>query len=63
MHTGFRLEHLTDRDRLEDPGVDGSVRLKWVFKKRDEVMDFIDVAQERNRWWALVDGVMNIRVP
>jgi hypothetical protein len=27
------------------------------------VMDWIGLAQERNRWWALVNAVMNIRVP
>jgi hypothetical protein len=26
-------------------------------------MDWIDLAQDRNRWWALVKKVMNIRVP
>jgi hypothetical protein len=26
-------------------------------------MDWIDVAQERDRWWALVNAVMNLRVP
>ena len=31
-----------------------------------EGMDWIDVAQDRDRWWALVDAVdavMNLRVP
>ena len=28
-----------------------------------EGMDWIDLAQDRDRWWALVNGVMNIRVP
>jgi hypothetical protein len=27
------------------------------------VMDWIDVAQDRNRWRALVNGVMNLPVP
>ena len=27
-----------------------------------EVMDWIDVAQDRDRWWALVKAVMNIRI-
>ena len=26
-------------------------------------MDWIDVAQERDRWWALVNAVVNLRVP
>jgi hypothetical protein len=26
-------------------------------------MDWIDVAQDRDRWWALVNVVMNLRVP
>ena len=25
-------------------------------------MDWIDVAENRNRWWALVGAVMNLRV-
>jgi hypothetical protein len=26
-------------------------------------MDWIDVAQDRDRWWTLVSAVMNLRVP
>jgi hypothetical protein len=26
-------------------------------------MDWIDQAQNRDRWWALVKAVMNLRVP
>jgi hypothetical protein len=26
-------------------------------------MDWIDTAQDRHRWWALVNEVMNIQVP
>ena len=25
--------------------------------------DWIDLAQDRDRWWILVDAVMNLRVP
>jgi len=26
-------------------------------------MDWIDLTEDRERWWALVDMIMNIRVP
>ena len=29
---------------------------------RLEGIDWIEVAQDRNRWWALVNAVMNLRV-
>ena len=27
------------------------------------VMDWIDLAQDRDRWWGLVNAVMNLQVP
>jgi hypothetical protein len=32
---------------LEVPGIDGRIILKWIFRKRDGGMDWIDVAQDR----------------
>jgi hypothetical protein len=47
---------------LEDPGVDGWIILKWIFKRVEGGIDWIDVAQDRDRWRALVNTVMNLWV-
>jgi len=37
VHTGFWWGNLRERDHLENPGVDGSVILTWIFRKWDGV--------------------------
>jgi hypothetical protein len=49
-------------DHLGDPGVDGRIILKWIFKTWDGGMDWIELAQYRDRWRALVNAVTNLRV-
>jgi hypothetical protein len=53
---------LKEDDHLGDPGVDGRI-LKWIFKKWDGGMDWIELAQDRDRCRTLVNAVMNLRVP
>ena len=49
MHTGFERGNLRKGNHLEDPGVDGRVILKWTFERLDEGIDWIDLAQDRDR--------------
>ena len=48
---------------MGDPGVDGRIILRWTFRKWDKGTEWIELAQDRDSWRALVDAVMNIRVP
>jgi len=34
---------IRERDHLEELGVDGRIILKWIFKKCEEGMSYIDV--------------------
>jgi hypothetical protein len=54
---------MRERDHFEDPGVDGRIILRFVFKKWYMVAwtGFIWL-RIRDRWRALVNGVMNLRV-
>jgi hypothetical protein len=50
---------------LEDPGVDRRIILKWIFKKWDEMAwpGLIWLRIGTGGGWALVNTVMNLRVP
>ena len=48
----------------------GKPRSRWEYNIKMDLqemecrdMDWIDVAQDRDRWWALVNAVMNLLVP
>jgi hypothetical protein len=63
LHTGFWWGDQWEGDHLGDPGIDERIILKWIFKTWDGVMDWIELAQDRDRWRALLNEVMNLRVP
>ena len=53
-----------ERDHLEDPGIDWRIILRWIFSMWDVgSWAGLDLAQDRDRWRALVNAVMNLRVP
>jgi hypothetical protein len=55
---------MRERDRWGDPGVDGRIMLRWIFKKCGcGCEDWIGLAQDRDSWRALVSAVMNLWVP
>jgi len=62
VHTVFWRGNLRERDHLEDPGVDGKIILTWIFRQWDEGggawTGLIWL-----RWRALLNAVMNLRVP
>jgi hypothetical protein len=48
---------------LGDPGVDGRIILRWIFRKLEGgCMDWMELAQDRDRWRALVSKAKNLRV-
>jgi len=55
--------NLRERDHSEGPAVDGRILFKWVVKNWVGGMDWIYLAQDRDRWRALMNAVMNLRVP
>ena len=64
VYTGLWWGNLKERDHLED------LRRRWednIMMALQEVVcgstDWIELAQDRDRWRALVNAVMNIRVP
>jgi hypothetical protein len=63
MHTGFWWGNLRERDHWGEPGVERIIILKLTFKKRDGDTNWIELAQDRGRWQALVNAVMNLWVP
>jgi len=61
--TGFLWGILGERDHWEDPDVDGRIILRWIFRKWDGGMDWIELAQDRKRCRALVNAVTKLLVP
>jgi hypothetical protein len=46
VHTGSWSGELREGNHLEDPGGDGRIILKWIFKKCNGGLDWVDLAQD-----------------
>jgi hypothetical protein len=49
VHAEFWWGNMSERDHLKVPGLDGRIILRWIFMKRNGGMDWIDLAQDRDR--------------
>jgi hypothetical protein len=47
---------------LKDQGVDGRMGSKWTLGRLAGGVEWIHLAQDRGRWRAVVNAVMNLRV-
>jgi len=52
-----------ERAHWGDPDIDGRIILICIFGKVRGAGDWMELAQDRDRWWALVNTVMKFRVP
>jgi len=55
--------NVKERDHVEQVSVYGRIILKWIIKIVWEGVDRIQVAQDRDKWWALENTIMNLWVP
>ena len=59
----FWWGNLKERDHWGDQDVDGRIILRWIFEEVGRGYgDWMELAENRDRWRALVSTVMNFRV-
>ena len=57
------MGEVCEKENLKDPSMDGKLILKFILNKQDGDVHWIDLAQDRDKWRAPVNKVMNLRVP
>jgi hypothetical protein len=58
----FSWESPKEGDHLEDQGVDGKMESELILGRLAGGAEWIQFAQDRGRWRAVVNAVMNLRV-
>jgi len=62
--TGFWWGNLKERDKWGGTDAEGEDNIKMDLQEVGRVCgDWMELTQDRDRWWALVSTVMNLRVP
>ena len=62
MGVGLWMGNLKDRDHLQDSDLEWRIILRWIIKKWNGSIDWVNLAQDRDRWRALVNSIMNLLV-
>ena len=61
-YTGFWRGNVRGRDHLGDPGIDGRIIFRWIFRKWNVWgLDWMELAEDRDSWRAVMNAVMNLR--
>jgi hypothetical protein len=55
------VESLKERDHSEDNGVDGRMGSEWILGRLTGGVDWIRLAQDRDRWRVDMNAVINLR--
>jgi hypothetical protein len=63
VYTGIWWDDLRETDHFEDLGVDGRKVLRWIFRRWHGGLGWIGLAQDMERKRAVVNAVLNLRVP
>jgi hypothetical protein len=62
MCKSFWWESPKERDHSKDRGVDGRMGLEWTLGRLAGGVEWVQLAQDRGRWRAVANAVMNLRV-
>ena len=62
-HTGFQWVNLSDKDNFEDVGVGWRIILERILQIGIKSVDWIDLAEDRDKRRAVVNTVMSLRLP
>ena len=63
MHTGFWWGNLEGKRPLVRPRHRWEDNIEMDLQEVGWGRDWIDLAQDRDKWWTVVDAVMNFRFP